>query len=268
VQHRKEAFMVRNDWQASTWIGRPVRNSAGATIGKIEDVVVNPDTGAVTFGILSSDGWLGIRDRYVAVPWSLLGFSPNRDYVLLDVDKNVLESAPSFDRAQWPDLSDPAWRSRVYGHYGYPDPALTRDQPVVVHREHREYRQPRKEMSVFAALFLILVLLGLLGFTYMVATRGWTQAQNDVVGGMHGVTYAMKEAGGDAALTAKVKTALSLNKRIPAGMINVDSSNGVVTLRGDISDDQARTLAETVASDTPGVREVQNQLSVAVPSAK
>ena len=257
--------MKRNDWLASTWIGRPVRNSAGATIGKIEDVIVNPDTGAVAFGILSSDGYLGIRDRYIAVPWNLLGFSANRDYVLLDVDKNVLESAPSFERTEWPDVTDTSWRSRVYGHYGYPDPAVVRDRPVVV---EREYRRPRKETSVFATLFLILVLLGLIGFTYMVATRGWKQAQSDVVGSMHGVTYAMRDASGDAALTAKVKTALSLNKRIPAGSINVDSSEGVVTLRGDVSDDQARSLAETVAADTPGVREVHNHLFVVAPGAR
>jgi len=260
--------MVRNDWLASSWIGRPVRNSAGATIGKIEDAVVNPDSGAVTFGILSSEGWIGIGNRLVAVPWNLLGFSPNRDYVLLNVDKNVLEKAPTFDRTQWPDVSDAAWRSRVYGHYGYPDPAVARDHTVVVHREYRESREPRKEMSVLGALFLGLVLLGLLGFTYMVATRGWTQARNEVVGGMHGVTYAMKDIGGDAALTAKVKTALSLNKHLAAGNIDVDSNNGAVTLRGDVSDDQARTLAETIASDTPGVREVQNHLFVAAPSSK
>src|SRR4051812_17802712 len=141
--------MRRNDWLASTWIGRPVRNSAGATIGRIEDVVVNPDTGAVAFGILSSEGWIGTGDRYFAVPWNLLGFSVNRDYVLLDVDKNVLERAPSFDRSQWPDVSDSSWRARVYGHYGYPDPAESaRQRPVVVEHERgrpvveREYRQP------------------------------------------------------------------------------------------------------------------------------
>src|SRR3954468_24484772 len=98
--------MVRKDWLASSWMGRPARNSAGATIGKIEDVVVNPDSGAVTFGILSSEGWIGIGNRLVAVPWNLLGFSPNRDYVLLNVDKNVLEKAPTFDRTQGPDVSD------------------------------------------------------------------------------------------------------------------------------------------------------------------
>src|ERR1044072_7075376 len=124
--------MVRSDWLASTWVGRPVRNSAGATIGKIEDVVVNPDSGAVTFGILSSDGVLGIGNRLIAVPWNLLGFSANRDYVLLDVDKNVLERAPSFERTQWPHVSDAAWRTRVYGHYGYPDPMVARDRTVVV----------------------------------------------------------------------------------------------------------------------------------------
>ena len=72
----------------------------------------------------------------------------------------------------------------------------------------------------------------------------------------------MKESSGEGALTAKVKTALSLSKRIPAGRINVDSEGDIVTLRGDVPDEETRKLAEQIASDTPGVREVRNHLYV------
>ena len=74
------------------------------------------------------------------------------------------------------------------------------------------------------------------------------------------VPFAAKETSQDAALTAKVKTALSLSKRIPSGEINVDANNDVVTLRGEVPNEQTRSLAEQIARDVPGVREVQNHL--------
>jgi hyperosmotically inducible protein len=120
-------------------------------------------------------------------------------------------------------------------------------------------------MSVFGAAFLILLLVAALGFTYMVATRGWEQTKTDLRNSFDGVTYAMKETSGDAALTAKVKTALSLNKRVPVSSINVDSENGVVTLRGEVPTDDSRNAAQQIAQDTPGVQQVNNHLYVTSP---
>ena len=59
---------------------------------------------------------------------------------------------------------------------------------------------------------------------------------------------------------AKVKTALSLSKKIPSGAVTVDSDNDVVTLRGEVPNDEVRNLAEQIARDVPGVREVHNHL--------
>ena len=67
-------------------------------------------------------------------------------------------------------------------------------------------------------------------------------------------------------MTAKVKTALSLNKHVPAGEINVDSEGDAVTLSGQVANDEIRTTAERVAADTPGVGEVRNRLNVMQPT--
>ena len=74
-----------NSWFTSNLVGHPVRNSAGETLGKVEELVVDPATGAVQFAVISLNGLM--RDRYIAVPWSALEFAPGRDYVLLDMDK-------------------------------------------------------------------------------------------------------------------------------------------------------------------------------------
>jgi osmotically-inducible protein OsmY len=72
----------------------------------------------------------------------------------------------------------------------------------------------------------------------------------------------MKESSADVALTTKVKTALSLSKRVPGWGINVDSNDGVVTLRGEVHDADVKSLAEEITRDTNGVTAVRNELSV------
>jgi sporulation protein YlmC with PRC-barrel domain len=260
-------MLYTNDSSAANLIGKTVRNAAGETLGKVEDLIVDRSGGAISFAVLSL-GAFGVRDRQIAVPWEALKHSSGREYVLLDVDKNVLANAPAFDRAHWPDTSDAAWRSRIYSHYGYSDPVVRTvadpvARPVIVERPvERHYVAPRKPISALAIVFLALLLVGALAFTYMVQTRGWDQAKVEMLGSMQGVTYAMKDASSDATLTAKVKTAFSLNRRIPATAINVDSNNGVVTLRGEVSDEATRATAVTVAQDTPGVQEVRDHLFV------
>jgi len=248
---------VTHDLSATGFIGRPVRNSAGETLGRIEDLVLNSSGGGISFAILSLTGMSRIGDRLVAVPWGKFAASPGRDYLLVDVGRNILESAPTFERTSWPDWSDAGWRSRIYTHYGYRDPVVVHDHRVVVDRQPR-----RSGISFLAAAFLLLLLVGALGFTYLVATRGWEEAKAEMIGSMHGVTYAMKDVSSDAALTAKVKTALSLNRRVPAEAINVDSENGIVTLRGEVFDDQTHTTVISIARDTPGVQEVKDHLFV------
>lgn len=66
----------------------------------------------------------------------------------------------------------------------------------------------------------------------------------------------------DATITGQVKTAFALSKRISAYEINVDTQDAVVTLKGQVPSEIDRELAETVARDTTGVKQVDNQLRV------
>jgi hypothetical protein len=117
-------------------------------------------------------------------------------------------------------------------------------------------------MSIVGLGLMVLLILALVSFAYLVGTRGFERAKADMLRSFYDVGYAMKETSTDAALTAKVKVALSLDKRIPAKDIHVETDDGVVTLRGRVSDDQTRALAGQVAGDTPGVLQVHNELDV------
>ncbi|MFN7196491.1 MAG: BON domain-containing protein [Hylemonella sp.] len=70
-------------------------------------------------------------------------------------------------------------------------------------------------------------------------------------------------ATGDASLTAKVKTALITAPDLGSSNIDVDTSNGVVTLNGEVKNANEKDKAEQVAATMIGVTSVVNKLQVA-----
>jgi hyperosmotically inducible periplasmic protein len=67
----------------------------------------------------------------------------------------------------------------------------------------------------------------------------------------------------NASLTTKVKSALAKEEGFKTlGKINVDSNEGVVTLKGKVDSAEAKKKAEQVAKQVDGVKSVKNQLTV------
>jgi sporulation protein YlmC with PRC-barrel domain len=252
-------------WLATGLLNDRVRNSAGQDLGKIEDLAIDPASGQIRYAILSFGGLLGTGDKLYPIPLSMLRIAPSRDYMLLDIDRDRLSRAPVYDRGTWPEMSDVTWRRGIDDYYGYrydDRPTVTREPRYV----ERRAVSVRSGVSALAAILLICLVLALGWMTYLVSTRGWDQAKQDVKSTFQSAVYAAKETSHDAALTTKVKTALSLSKRVSASKIDVDSQGDVVTLRGEVPNDDVRTAAQSIAQDVSGVSEVHNQLVVAAPS--
>lgn len=66
----------------------------------------------------------------------------------------------------------------------------------------------------------------------------------------------------DAGITAKVKAALIAEKGVDGMKINVDTSEGKVTLSGKVPDQTQVEKATQVARGIEGVKTVENQLTV------
>lgn len=104
-------------------IGMKVLSPAGETLGKIEDIVVQPG-GLSSYAVVSFGGWLGMGDKLFALPWSALREvhpEPDRperpDALELPLDKERMKSAPGFDRKSWPKLATPDWRKDIDAFY-------------------------------------------------------------------------------------------------------------------------------------------------------
>lgn len=100
-------------------IGSKVVNQQAESIGKVEDVVIDAGAGRIIYALLSFGGFLGVGNKYFAIPWNAFRFNLADKTAVLNVDKKLLENAPGFDKDNWPNFSDTTFGSRIYGHYGY-----------------------------------------------------------------------------------------------------------------------------------------------------
>jgi hyperosmotically inducible protein len=66
----------------------------------------------------------------------------------------------------------------------------------------------------------------------------------------------------DVAITSRVKAALTAARLTDADAIRVETVKGVVELDGVVDSEAAKTQAERIASQTRGVRQVDNRLSI------
>jgi hypothetical protein len=91
-----------NDWPVSKVIGVPVYNAQNQAIGQISDLLMDQQARVAT-AILSVGGYLGVGDRLVQVPLSLIRFpkdpaapSVYPEKAVLNTTKETLAGMPEF----------------------------------------------------------------------------------------------------------------------------------------------------------------------------
>ncbi len=97
--------------------GSSLKNTSGEALGQINDFVVDPSTGRIEFVVLSLRGGAQIG-KLTAVPWTLIRPSGEGQNLTANIDKDKLSSAQTFERSQWPDMSQETWGQQIYSHYG------------------------------------------------------------------------------------------------------------------------------------------------------
>jgi sporulation protein YlmC with PRC-barrel domain len=120
----------RRVMSASTLTGDRVKNETGEDLGKVDDIMIDIPSGRIAYAVLSFGGFLGMGNKLFAIPWSSFTVDEDEKCFILNIDKATLENAPGFDKDNWPDMSEPSFRSQVYDYYGaepYWDDTDTRD---------------------------------------------------------------------------------------------------------------------------------------------
>lgn len=82
--------------------GTAVYNNAGERLGDVYNFMVGKRSGRVAYAVMSFGGFLGIGQRYHALPWNVLTYDTSRGGYVIDATKDRLLSAPSYQMSEDP----------------------------------------------------------------------------------------------------------------------------------------------------------------------
>ncbi|HKQ48449.1 MAG TPA: PRC-barrel domain-containing protein [Phycisphaerae bacterium] len=155
VYRSGDDFGMATRWEkTSSVVGRKVVTTTHEDIGKVEDVVVDPRSGRILYGVVSFHPTVGVGEKLYPIPWDSLEMPADNSTVVLKVERDRLRNAPSFVRTEWPNLTDEKYVTTTYRYYNVPtywetDRRTTRlvserttDGDVKIYRE-RWYSPPR-----------------------------------------------------------------------------------------------------------------------------
>jgi hypothetical protein len=96
-----------------------VTNDHGESLGKIDTIMIDLETGKIAYAILSFGGFPN-RTKLLAVPWELLVFSHHDKKLILNVPRDLVVKSPGYDTfeqiVQAPDFY---WLGEVYEYYSH-----------------------------------------------------------------------------------------------------------------------------------------------------
>lgn len=97
--------------------GYTARDRSGEEIGKVEELLIDPQEEKVRFLIIASGGFLGIGKDKAFLPVDVVGSINDTDReVLVDQTREHIAGAPQYD----PDLAEAeSYYGGIYGYYGF-----------------------------------------------------------------------------------------------------------------------------------------------------
>ncbi len=97
--------------------GTSVYNPDGDKLGTVDSLMIDKRSGKVAYAVMSFGGFLGIGDRYHPLPWNVLTYDTGLDGYVVNLSKETLKEAPSFERHDM-GLDRPEQHSLLHSYYG------------------------------------------------------------------------------------------------------------------------------------------------------
>jgi sporulation protein YlmC with PRC-barrel domain len=104
--------------RAKKVIGTDVKDASGASIGKVEDIVLDKMSNNIMFAVVGFGGFLGIGEKYHPLPWSTLDYDEREGGYCINLSKDQLKSGPSYSMEELMQGDSTQFRDRVYDYYG------------------------------------------------------------------------------------------------------------------------------------------------------
>ena len=98
--------------------GTAVYATDSEKIGHIDHLMIGKRSGRVEYAVMSFGGFLGMGESYHPLPWDALDYDTERGGYVVNVDKDKLKGAPSYERDREP-AYDRDYGQTVYSYYGF-----------------------------------------------------------------------------------------------------------------------------------------------------
>ena len=86
---------------STTVVGAKVKNAQGETIGDIQEIMIDPTTGSVTYAVVTSSGQWGMgKQKSFAVPWTALKIAFNHTEVVVELEADKLSLPTHIELSQ------------------------------------------------------------------------------------------------------------------------------------------------------------------------
>ena len=106
-------------------------NEKGKDMGQVTTFVADMFTGRIAFAIVAFGGFFGLTDKWFAVPWEIMAWSPTTKKFVIDMPHKILETAPGMNKDTWMAEVNEDWLAKCYIHYGlapYWDSSLSSEE--------------------------------------------------------------------------------------------------------------------------------------------
>jgi hypothetical protein len=126
-----------------------VRNRDNQKLGEIKDLVLDVNSGKVSYAVLAVGGFLGIGEKLIALPPQALQQATDGEYLVLNADKSRIQAAPGFAATAWPGKHDPEinrfWNETATGAPATSESSRRRGEVEVKTDHHKIYTDADKD---------------------------------------------------------------------------------------------------------------------------
>jgi sporulation protein YlmC with PRC-barrel domain len=80
--------------------GTKVYNLTGELLGSIQDIIIDKISGRAIYGVMTFGGFVGIGEKRHPLPWSRMEYNPLMGGYVINLDKDRLNAAPSYEDSE------------------------------------------------------------------------------------------------------------------------------------------------------------------------